>query len=451
MFARPRRTPARNGLPLGKRLLFSFVSASMVLVAVEAFSFLALHGLFSTPQVAPVADLLAATGAIYKLHPLLEVDMAHQSPDAFNQVVHPYLGAVLEPVQPYVVHYGEQDWMENYGFGPYAGPFVREKREDTVVVGVFGGSVAKQFVTHGKPELLTAELAKLPKYAGKKFVLTVPTNYGYKQPQQLLTLNYLLSLGAHFDVIINLDGFNEVSMPYPENYSQNIFSFYPRSWNLRMQNLDHAPDMRRIIGRISLYRQELEELRAKRGHSLARHSMTAQLLWQVADGRLSARVEEQQQALLRQKADERSGYIVTGPHRVYQNGTEFVEDIVRVWKDSSLLMHRIAQSRGIDYYHVLQPNQYVANSKPMSPEEQARAINEQSHFRQGVVSAYGSLRSAGAELKASGVQFYDMTMVFADQPQPIYLDDCCHMTSEGSGILAQRLGEAIVAANELRP
>ena len=35
--------------------------------------------------------------------------------------------------------------------------------------------------------------------------------FGYKQPQQLTTLAYLMSIGGQFDLVLNIDGFNEVA------------------------------------------------------------------------------------------------------------------------------------------------------------------------------------------------------------------------------------------------
>lgn len=428
-----------------KRMVFGLFALGLIGGATEIFSAVA-YSIMQRGSHVVIADILNGSGSIYRLHPLLVVDPTQNSPDSFNQIVHPYLGAALEPLEKKEIPFGsDDDTMENYGFGPFSGPFIREHQPDSISVAVVGGSVAKQFVTHGHPEILFKKLAQLPKYAGKKFIVSVPTNYGYKQPQQLLAINYLLSIGAHFDMIINLDGFNEVSMPFPENYIQNISPYYPRSWNMRMQNLDLAPEMRRIIGRIGFYRQEQDLLHEKQKSSPLRRSFTARLLWEISDRRLKEKIDQGQQELLSQKANERSGYIVTGPGRTYTGDTDFMDDIVSVWKQSSLMLHQVAQARGIEYFHALQPNQYVEGSKPMGDEERAATLNPQSHFRQGAISGYPLLRSTGEQLRNEGVHFYDMTMVFADQPQRLYTDDCCHIFPEGSAILAERLGDAIVA------
>jgi len=50
---------------------------------------------------------------------------------------------------------------------------------------------------------------------------------GYKQPQQLLALAYFLSLGAEYDLIINLDGYNDIVLPVTDNYNLGSTPFSP--------------------------------------------------------------------------------------------------------------------------------------------------------------------------------------------------------------------------------
>ena len=76
------------------------------------------------------------------------------------------------------------------------------------MIGVFGGSF-----THSVYLSLKDLLSKHAAEFGKKIVVINLGLAGYKQPQQLMTLNYLLALGAEFDIVIALDGFNEVALP----------------------------------------------------------------------------------------------------------------------------------------------------------------------------------------------------------------------------------------------
>jgi len=54
---------------------------------------------------------------------------------------------------------------------------------------------------------------------------------GFKQPQPLFSLAFAIYLGAEYDVVINLDGFNEVVLPFTDNLPNKVFPHYPRIWN----------------------------------------------------------------------------------------------------------------------------------------------------------------------------------------------------------------------------
>ena len=55
------------------------------------------------------------------------------------------------------------------------------------------------------------------------------------------------------------------------------------------------------------------------------------------------------------------------------------------------------------------------------------------------------LRVSGERLAREGVPFRDLSMVFRDDPEPRYVDDCCHLDVRGYEMLA-----APVAADILR-
>src|SRR5690606_22799374 len=117
--------------------------------------------------------------------------------------------------------------------------------------------------------------------------------------------------------------------------------------------------------------------------------------------------------------------------------------IAAVWARSSLEMWHLCRGLGITYLHALQPNQYVAGSKPMGDAERAVAWRDDSPFRAGVEGGYPALRAAGAALAAQGLPFADLTDVFADVREPVYIDDCCHLGPRGNALLGAALGRAI--------
>ena len=85
----------------------------------------------------------------------------------------------------------------------------------------------------------------------------------------------------------------------------------------------------------------------------------------------------------------------------------------------------------------VQPNQYLNGSKPLSPEEKAVA------FEPGAASTFGPsmerVRDAVPELRANGVRIFDLTGIFADVKETLYIDDCCHLNQRGNELLAEAM------------
>jgi hypothetical protein len=66
--------------------------------------------------------------------------------------------------------------------------------------------------------------------------------------------------------------------------------------------------------------------------------------------------------------------------------------LAEAWKNSSIQMNALSDVAGIKYYHFLQPNQYVKDSKPMTEQERKIAIYDQQMARLGVLGKiYSSL------------------------------------------------------------
>jgi hypothetical protein len=134
----------------------------------------------------------------------------------------------------------------------------------------------------------------------------------------------------------------------------------------------------------------------------------------------------------------------TGPPTHFANDLEMYQGLVKIWADSSRQLHRICLANGIEYYHFLQPNQYLAGSKPMSEAEIEVAIYEEFPAKESVAIAYPMLIEEGKALTGEGIRFHDLTMVFAETREPIYIDFCCHYNEEGNRKLAGKIADIIV-------
>ncbi|MGW8179457.1 MAG: hypothetical protein ACWGQW_11965, partial [bacterium] len=101
-----------------------------------------------------------------------------------------------------------------------------KRGDEHLLVALLGGSFAVELRNEAGVTLVES----LAQASGKKVRLAGLGLGGYKQPQQLMVLSYILSLGAEFDLVLNIDGFNEIALPPVENLPKSVFPLYPRAW-----------------------------------------------------------------------------------------------------------------------------------------------------------------------------------------------------------------------------
>ncbi len=342
------------------------------------------------------------------------------------KILHPYLGYAANPDDPRVNDYG---W---FGGDPLA---PREPGE--VVVAIFGGSLAMSFQVTG--EQFSQALAARA-FPGARVRIVHAALDGYKQPQQLIQLAFLFGLGARFDAVINLDGFNEVALPFAENVPAGVYPFYPRNWHL-FSKQGFSAELAHAVVRVDDLAQRRERWRSRlQGGPLA-NSRLIRVLGLHLDQRL---YRDWQQAITGVEASLGKGHSDfhdLGPRVAYGSESELFADLVRVWRNGSEQMAHLCARNGAAYYHFLQPNQYVPGAKVWSAAEQRTMAGPKFSFRHAVEVGYPLLRAAGAELAAAGVSFTDLTDLFRSERDTIYIDRCCHMNERGY----QRMNDEIAA------
>jgi hypothetical protein len=339
--------------------------------------------------------------------------------------------------------------LEREFIHPYLGyvrsrhPALAKRARDRVVIGVFGGSMAGLFAASGAVE---HELSRFRGFTGREILVVQGALAGYKQPQQLMALNYALVLGGEFDIVINLDGFNEIALHRTENAKKGVAAVYPRQWYARAQSLPD-PVLRRLVGKSIL----LEEWRGTLARSFERlplqWSVAANLVWKALDQPLAAELNATHAAF--QSYEAKSDLpLVTGPAREYSSDSAMYADLADVWKRSSLQMNRLCLANEILYFHFLQPNQYVPGSKPMGSEEEREAYRETYRRKVDVERGYPVLIREGSALRKQGVEFHDLTRLFAEVEEPLYKDPCCHVNARGNELMAREIARIVADAYE---
>ncbi len=434
---RPRSTVngSRLGSVIGKRIALASVAVLGSLLLLE-FGIRMQHRLVE-------GEPFPADALRERLAPALDLDRVLLQPPALepvegiphlaNTVLHPYLGYVFDNS-----HAGET--INRFGFSG-VDP-LSPKAADEIRVAITGGSVALQLFGPGRATLKRA-LERSPAFAGKRIEFVALTLGGYKQPQQLMALTWFLALGARFDVVINLDGFNEVVLPYSDNDPVGIHAAYPRSWQLYQSG---AVDIGQAI-HLRETREILEKQRAWRtdlGTGLAGRSALSLTILSRIDADFAARIAERDASLREALNESGLGFQATGPFVPYPNQNALFRDLVAIWKSSSRLMHELATGSGARYFHFLQPNQWVKDAKPLSGIERGQLqVPGAWPPRDAVGIAYPRLVRAGAQLLQAGVSFTSLTRLFHEERRTVYRDTCCHFNLLGVAAIAEEIGRVV--------
>ncbi len=350
------------------------------------------------------------------------LESARTAPSGDAYVLHPYLGYTLN-----------LDLREHDPESPLFGYTVSwlKRAPGRLVVALVGGSFASQIGVLAGDELVSG----IREASGREVRLAIFGLGGYKQPQQLLTLTYLLSLGAEFDLVINVDGFNEIALPPVEMVPRGVFPLYPRNWAARTALLSDSAlrQKERIQSLVRLRRGWARFFQS----TPVRLSNLALTIWKSIDTRLDARI-----ARLTLGFGHESGALPweqSGPSVEFGDEASLLEFLADSWARCSVQMDLLCRANGSRYLHCLQPNQYVEGAKPMTAEERATALSPDQPYRQFVEKGYPLLNRYGRTLIDKGVDFHDLTRIFRDIERPLYADNCCHLTREGYRLVARKI------------
>jgi hypothetical protein len=282
------------------------------------------------------------------------------------------------------------------------------------------------------------------KFSGKQFDIVVFALGGFKQPQQLMALNYFTALGGHYDIVINLDGFNEIVLPYSDNLPFSVFPSYPRHWNIySRKKLDSRVEL--LMGKQAVLKSRIEENRIFMASSLLKYSNFALFIWRVAAFKRTGDLAALEPMIRKAIESSESDYQSTGIKTTVRDTLEFMKEQAEFWARSSLLMAKMAESEGFGYYHFLQPNQYVEGSKVLTREELEIAYESNDfNYKDAVRMGYPLLREQGRDLIAQGENFVDLTDLFIHEKRSVYSDKCCHFNQLGYEMIADRICESIL-------
>ena len=419
-----------------KRIVFAFIAAVFAVLIIELFSgvtccFLSRHGVLFLQNCENEAEKLKKSN---DQEPDKEIILppwlTHK--DDGETLIHPYLGYIYNP---------KKKNATDFGFNDKKSPLQNEGK-DRIIIGIFGGSVAEMFYVFGGEEL-KKELSAYAEFKNKEIVLVNYALGGFKQPQQLMALNYVLSLGGDLDIALNIDGFNEVVLPVVHNLPNGVCPWFPMRWDLKVAyNTISRDDILRLA---DIYRLKSRQENMLKGLSrgFLRYSPTAGLLREYIYSSYQRRICKERTRLFESKKKNSRSLLTCGPEAVFEDDQALYTRLSRIWSRSSELMYDICRSNGIEYFQFLQPCQYLEGTKKMSAKELSIAIDKNAAHLEAVRKGYPYLENEGKRLAAEGICFTDLTGAFSNVEEPVYIDNFCHFGTLGNKILAGKIARVI--------
>lgn len=416
--------------PAGLLARVALAAASLCLAVLAAEGglrlWLRLHG---TPYSAEATELALQRA----VDPLAEFA---DPPDAQN----PDPRRAPSPLHPYTGSESAHDT------GRVLAAFEQGISQQHYVVVLVGGSVAANFYADVKG-LLEEALERDPRLAGRNVRVLNYAHHTYKQPQQLMRIAYLMSIGYCPDAVIDLDGFNEIALAMG-NWQEGLYPLYPYQtlWaNLVSKVNNNSPAGLDLLAQSWSLRREAERVVER---ARAWHLCSSSLCGRYLLARLE-RLEEQRAKLF----EARGALAVAGDRSKrprQERGSDppadwgqALELCARAWYESSLSISAMCAARSTFYLHVLQPTLFDAGSKPLSPSEKARC-EAPSQWIDVVRAGYPLLRERGKELAQHGVCFLDASQVFAGETEELYFDHC-HFNRTGQLLMVKAIADAFLA------
>ncbi|MCD4742392.1 MAG: hypothetical protein K8R67_07965 [Desulfobacteraceae bacterium] len=313
------------------------------------------------------------------------------------------------------------------------------KNENDYVIAVMGGSVAMWFVLQTSKEFII-QLNQHRFFKEKNIILFNLASGGYKQPQQLNLLNFILINSFVPDMVINIDGFNEAALAYA-NLKSGISPAYPSHshWTHLTKGFALSGEIRKILGK---HQRALVKMKQFSGLA-QKFSFSSILSFIFLKQQERWKNEMTHQEIL---YIEKSETIAKDTRKLTIKGPNFstdLNDIATIWQWSSKLMHDICTANQIRYFHILQPTPHDPDSIRQFTKEELKRIGSSDHlWAQGVRLIYPMLKAKAEELKDWGVLYKDLNTVFLTSTESIYYD-ICHFNQEGNEIVARAIASYI--------
>lgn len=356
---------------------------------------------------------------------------------------HPFFGFIQKPSADFRPGFK----VNNYGFiSPYDYPFKKTK-PNQFIIGVFGGSVASDYAIYQvQNKILPKYLKQLPRLKDREFIILSFATGGYKQPQQLLILNYFLALGQELDMVVNIDGFNEVALSNLNNKNQI---------DLAMPSLQHILPLTNLANNsLSIKAMKatvrIQENKAKINQAFttlqnctlaACDALTSVYIQNLVNNYKTDVINFEKE---RTKQQDGGSVIYINTNKSVLEDSVAFEQMAQNWAKSSIFMHKVLSASNVPYFQVLQPNQYYQTKRVFGEAEKQIAFNQDTPYAKAVELGYPALFKKFPNLEKNHIDILNGVNVFDKTKDAVYVDSCCHYNQAGEVIFSDYVGSSIL-------
>jgi hypothetical protein len=344
-----------------------------------------------------------------------------------SKVPHPYFGFTVNPERT------NPEWRDSLVSADYENEVRYRKMldrgargKDTYTIGIFGASVAGAFAEHVMhDDAFRRRLeSEIPALHGRRIEIRQMAIGSSRQPAQFAIAAYYVEL---FDMTINLDGYSEIAViqypQFPIEYPMFSDVFYSPGDASSYLKLRTGEEVCRRMSELPSWIPPLAV------------SNTYYLFWHSVSLRLNAAL-----------------YAPAAPAES-ERASPFSADEVRelyvdYYAKYTRLQDQVLSANGVHDYYFLQPNQYAESSKTFSDEERANALNYGDS--EEITRRYRMLSERVRTLHDAGLPVFDLTPIYRDVADTVYVDSCCHVNELGNRILADRIADVIVREENRR-
>ncbi len=368
--------------------------------------------------------------------------------DSTVERLHPFFGYVMKQGAFSNKKYNLK--VNKSGFyTPLQYPFYKSSKNQ-FIIGIFGGSVANNLaVDEYESTMLSRKLKTYPEFANKEIVVLNFANGGYKQPQQLLVLNYFLAVGQEFDMVVNIDGFNEVALSNVNNKSKLDLGM-PSVQHVQaltdLANDNLSPEAMAAIVKINETKKQLRTTIAQlKNCRLAFCNAIISIQVRLLLKDYQQEILKYDKQVKESKTDPKnSGTVYIPKSDTVLDDTDAFSKMVSMWYDSSVMMNQILSSRKIPYFHFIQPNQYYQTKRIFTQKEKEFAISKDSPYMEGVTKGYPLLLSKVDDLQKARINIFNGVNILDNTKETVYKDSCCHYNLVGQEVFANYISSSII-------